>query len=454
MKGISPIFLFLLIGASQAYASDSKIPSSLKFEGEIDVGSCFLTNEEKKFDYINLDETSKKLNNFVPYVKPSLKAIYNVSEDDVEYGAFIKLDIDTAGNKNSTSSIKNKNGIYFKSKSLGKIMAGNAAGFKDDLKLDASQLACATGGIDGDAFDFIRNKALFSPVPEHKVDISSAFLGDVSTVVYSNSKSLKLSYVSQAYNGITAALTYIPDTDIKGNISSQVAEDSVNLVNYSTGSGYTNGIAAGVRFKKDDTAIPFSILLTAEYAAPKELMLLDKQQANAFFVERNSNLAFSLGALAEVYDPLTLCASFTYLGNSGTIKKVESRDGATGARVDKTNEYDAGDGNSNYFWTLGAKFKYNDHVSLSATYMNSSASGIPTTYSYGDKIGLLKKEENPGKNKFRSIALGVDYNITENTSLYLEGVSISYYKDKDDDKRDSVNLSKSIVLLAGLKFKF
>ncbi len=458
MKSISsPIFLLLLLGASQAYASDEK--AKPKLECEIDLGSCFVVNEKNEFNYINLDEKSKKLNGFIPYIKPNIKVSYNTSDGDIEYGASIKLDVDTAGNKNNTVSIKNKNAVYLKSASFGKIMAGNSSGFKDDMKLDAaSQLACATGGIDGDAFDFIRNKALCNVAGlDHKVDISEAFVNGVSTVVYSNSKSLKLSYTSPSYHGITAALMYIPDTDVKGNISSQIEEKAENLVNYKTGNGYINGIAAGIGFKKDDVAVPFSLLVTAEYADPKEIMVKEDGKDPTWFVQRNSNLAYSLGSTAKVHNNLTLGASFTYLGDSGTIKKVEYLANATGTRDDKSTEYDVrSDSNANYFWTLGAKFQCNEQICLSATYMQSSASGIPVTFSHAGTNGnlLLKKDENLGNNNFRAIALGIDYNITKDISLYLEGVSISYYKDKDVKKNDNVHLSNPIVVLAGLKLKF
>ncbi len=422
-------------------SEDGKVKHSIKIKPELEIGVGGRSSSDEDFNYKEFgDRTSDRLNSGLLYMSPGFSLKYENASDKITYGLYTKSTIKAAAS-GKDAIVRIKSSAYFKPHGFGEIKIGNYSGLGDDINLGAHSLACAFGGIDGSYLDFLRHKAV---AVDSKTEISDSFVTSVDPVIYGDSSAIKLGYTSESFKGVRFAFAYIPDAEIMGTMSRQVEGDAV--INSKYGSGYTNGIITGLHFKNEQN-VPFSLSFIMDYAKPKISNIKTGTTETPSILERNTNLSFSVGASADLLKSLSLAGSFTYFGDSGTIKSViESSSGN-----DVTKDYahkDAG----NYLWTLGARYKYDEKTVVSVTYLNSSASGLPSTTN--NKKPLLKSVDNPGANGFYSLSVGCEYKFLENVNFYLEGTKLLYYKADKKDEKSNIKLADAFIVATGLKISF
>ncbi|MCD6035658.1 MAG: outer membrane protein (porin) [Rickettsiales bacterium] len=167
------------------------------------------------------------------------------------YGATIELEADVTANDEAGGLNADRTFIYVQG-DFGRVEMGSNTDAASALKVDASTLARATGGIDGDFAHFITLPA----VAIIRSDLPTAHgIGTGRDVVENASK---ITYYSPRFSGVQLGLSYTPDQGDRGTatgFSGDAGSDQENVFN--TGVNYTGqfnelGLAASATYERGD----------------------------------------------------------------------------------------------------------------------------------------------------------------------------------------------------------
>lgn len=272
------------------------------------------------------------------------------------YGAVIDLEADITNDQNNEGANAARTYTYLDG-NWGRVEMGGNRSAASTMRIDASTLAVATGGINGDWVQFvdptggIATGATGSFISTAKLQSEhgdTTLVGDESTY-----NATKITYYSPRWSGFQIGASYTPNLDGRGQAAvrnATNAEDTINL-----GLGYETQFSGGTKL---------ALSATGEWA---------DGAAGTGDVE-----GYNFGALVGF-------AGFNIAGSYGIWDDVAV------AGVD--------DGD---YWTAGLGYDMGP-VGLSATYLNSSL----------DLVG-------GGSNDFDNLVLGADYKLAPGLTPYAE----------------------------------
>ena len=248
--------------------------------------------------------------------------VSGVADNGLEYGAEIDLEADVTGDANNEGTNASRTYLFLKG-AWGNVELGSNSGAAGTLKVDASNLAAATGGIDGDFTYFANSAAQFIATPDLPVAYGAGNLGDEST-----DNDNKITYYSPRFSGFQLGVSYIPDLTDRGQ----------TVTRTDVGASVGDIFQAGVNYTADFNEVHVEAALTGEFGDSDNTAVEDLG-------------AWNLGALIG-YAGFSVAASYG----------------------DWDDSLQVGNGDADY-WTLGAAYDFGA-FGASITYLDSEINDV------------------------------------------------------------------------------
>lgn len=369
----------LLASAAFAEAPTVSVGGSIDFQAG-------MTDQKKEYRTGANSRNGKFANDTNVDVKVAGKA-----DNGLVYGANIRLLADVT-ESNDDSGLNADRTYTFIETAAGRIEAGSNVGATKALKVDASTLARATGGIDGDWNRFVNGSLTDQSVVTGAAGLIYAMTPDLPTDAGilergDTENASKLSYYSPRYSGVQLGVSYTPDT---GNRGTALAFTS----KYDTRQ-YGNVIGGGLNYKQSFEKIGVAASATGEFGESENSALEDLS-------------AYALG-LEATYANFTLGGSYGNWLKTGQVK---------GAANNKNADY----------WTLGGAFVQGP-VGASVTYLSSE-----------------RRE-----NKFSNVSVGADYQLAPGLVPYAE---VSFVKFDPNRAVSTSRENEGTIFLLGTQLSF
>lgn len=271
------------------------------------------------------------------------------------YGAVIDLEADITADNDNEGTNAARTFTYLEG-GWGRVELGGNKSASSTMRVDASTLAVATGGINGDWNNFV-NPTGTTTIAAGNYVTSSELEGEHGLVTSIGDESTynasKLTYYSPRWSGFQVGASYTPDISARGQAAVRTGAIASNV--WDLGLGYETQF--------DDAT---KLALSGTYSVGDGA------------AGGNDLEGWNLGALLGIW-------GFNFAGSYG-----EWSDVAQGAAGDEANYWTAGVG-----YDMGA-------IGLSATYLDS-------TY-----------ETAGGDNDFENLVLGADYKLAPGLTPYAE----------------------------------
>jgi len=243
------------------------------------------------------------------------------ADNGLKYGSVIELkaDLDNGPDANGTNADRT---YIFVESQAGRVELGANIGAEDNMKVDASTIARATGGIDGDWYRYVATGGLSGAVPFIiRPDLPSAH-GRTTTEAAN-----KITYYSPRFSGFQVGVSFTPDDGDAGTAASFTGDNSGNNEN-------VFGLGANYRGQFDGVGVQASA--TGEWGEAENAGSEDLS-------------AWALGAVLS-YQGFSAAGSWGDWSDSGLPTSATSND-------------------QNY-WTAGAAYETGP-FGVSVTYLNS-----------------------------------------------------------------------------------
>jgi len=247
------------------------------------------------------------------------------SDNGLNYGAVIELEADLDANPDTTS---NQNAdrayIYLSTEKLGRVELGGNTGAADTLKVDASSIARATGGIDGDWYRYVDTTisgAGFIIRPDLPVAHARG----------NEENAEKVNYYTPRFSGLQVGVSFTPQTDDIGTTTALSAG--------TTAGQFENVFDLGANWQGQFDQVGVEVSATGT---------IGDSQATS----REDLGAWAVGAKATTQG-FSVAGSYGSWGDSNLT---------TGAKTEDTQNY----------WTVGGAYETGP-FGLSVTYLNSRA---------------------------------------------------------------------------------
>ncbi len=241
------------------------------------------------------------------------------ADNGLTYGAVIELEADVSGDADNQGQNADKTFIYLENQA-GRLELGNNSGAEDALGVSAATIARATGGVDGDFYDFANlSGANFIIRP----DLPGAHALGVTE------DSTKVTYYTPRFSGLQLGVSYTPDQGDGGTAAGFTGENNGDQEN-------VFGLGLGYNAAMDGVTVEAS--LTGEFGTAETATVEDTQAYGAGLV---------LG-----FEGFSVAGSYADWQDSGL---------ATGAVNDDQN-----------VWTLGAAYE-NGPFGVSVNYLESES---------------------------------------------------------------------------------
>ncbi len=243
------------------------------------------------------------------------------ADNGIVYGAVIELNADTDGDADGDGGNADKAYIYLESEA-GRVEMGNNVSVVHSMKVDASTIARATGGIDGDFYRHVDvatgGPFLISP------DLPSQF----TTAVREDAT--KVSYFTPSFSGLQVGVSFTPDEGDTGTASGLSSD---------TGTNQENVVGVGVKYSGEVEGVGIHASATGEFGSAETATTEDVA-------------AWALGLGAD-FEGFSVAGSWADWGESGLSTTAAPNDDQS-------------------FWTLGAAYE-NGPYGISVTYLQSEA---------------------------------------------------------------------------------
>lgn len=192
-----------LVGSAALVASSATAAPSVSVGGQADF-QAGITDQDS-----NYEGNSRELN-----LRNDYELHFNVegkADNGLTYGATIELEADVNDDSNGEGENSDKTFIYVES-GLGRVELGANTSAAAALRVDASSIARATGGIDGDFYHYVNIDGLGVPfIYQAGLFTEQAKVQEDSDAEDAN----KITYYSARHSGVQLGVSYTPDT---GNI--------------------------------------------------------------------------------------------------------------------------------------------------------------------------------------------------------------------------------------------
>lgn len=290
---------------------------SISVGGFVDFQTGF-SNQDDRFETSGANTRSFKTQNDTEI----FISIEGKSDSGFVYGAVKELNADVSVDADSDGLNGEKTYIYFETP-LGRLELGANSGAQTTMNINASSIARATGGINGDWYDFVGVTSLpYITTPE--LPAAHAAEGGV------REDANKLSLYSPELYGVQLGVSYTPDQSNSGTVATfrDFSQDQKDVV----------GLGAIYSLSYDDINITTSA--TAE---------LGRSRSDKIF---NDTQAWAVGAVVEKN-------GFSVAGSYSDWNDSES----------------SVDGADSWVWTAGTAYEKGDY-GVSLTYLKSNYDNI------------------------------------------------------------------------------
>lgn len=292
------------------------------------------------------------------------------TDSGLGYGAYIELEADVTQDDATTNNNNAERTYIYVESGFGRIEVGATGDAGDALRVDASSLARATGGIAGDFWDYVDlDSGGSAETTDYYIlpGLPSAvgLKGEAATfVITDRATANKISYYSPRIQGLQLGVSYTPDQGERGT-SSGFSSDS--------NQGIENAWNIGLNYDGEFEGFGIEASAQAEWGNTEDNGLAattrDDLQAYAFGL-KGSYAGFSLAGSYGIID------EFSNTATSNT-------------------EAD--------YWTIGGAYEFGP-FGTSVTYFASS----------------IDKENGTNDAEFQNLVLGADYQLAPGLTPYVE----------------------------------
>ncbi len=246
------------------------------------------------------------------------------TDSGLGYGAVIELNADVSGDADADGGNSDKTYLFIESDSMGRVEMGSNAGAQQTKAITAASIARATGGVDGDWYDFVNTGgANFILSPE----LPAAAAAEGGTREDSN----KITYYTPNFSGFSAGLSFSPDEGDAGTAAGFTGQ---------VGTDVENVFGLGLSYDADYDNVAVGVSLTGEFG----------ESENPGFEDTAAwGIGLSVGT-----------AGFSVAGSYADWSDSNLAVGAT--NDDQT------------VWSLGAAYEM-DKMGVSLTYLDSESTG-------------------------------------------------------------------------------
>lgn len=313
------------------------------------------------------------------------------------YGAVIDLEADITDEVNNEGANAARTFTYLEG-SWGRVEMGGNKSAAESMRVDASSIAVATGGIDGDWTYFVNDAAGdlagsggFVTTPGLPIEHGSVILLNDETAY----NATKVSYYSPKFSGFQVGASYTPDAQGRGQTVTRI--ENVPGI-YAYGDVFDLGVSFDHQF---DNAWNLGAAFTYETA--------DADTGGGAF---NDIQAWNIGAKLG-YMGFAVAASYGDWDDSTDLAAAPSNE-------------------SDYF-TLGASYETGP-FGLSATWLQSDRELSATT-----------------ENEFENLVIGADYKLAPGLTPYAE---VSFYEFDETGSGAGVYDNDGTTFLLGTQVAF
>ncbi|MDX1975029.1 MAG: porin [Rickettsiales bacterium] len=307
------------------------------------------------------------------------------------YGAGVDIETDTTADAYTQGTNASKTFLYVEGANWGRVEAGSTTGAATALKVDASRIARATGGIDGDFTYFLDAPGTqYLVTPDLVLDYGAGTLGNES-----QENANKVSYYTPRFAGFQAGISYIVDLN-RGQ--------GVNRFDNNTGAGgvavasaVDNIFEGGINYEGKFGDVGFAAAVTGTTGSATVATTEDLRAWNA-------------GAKLS-YQGFSVAGSYGDWGDS------------LRTATDGTDETS--------YWTAGLAYETGP-FGASVTYLSSEYDIASTTTDA----------------EFTNIAVGVDYKLAPGLTPYAEVNFIEF------DEATAASDNDATVFIAGTQLSF
>lgn len=370
--------------------------------------------------------------------------VSNKTLDGMEYGGVMEMRVDSG--KGGDGVATKRLFIYAKDK-WGKVEFGQVDGPTHTMQVDASNIAKATGGIDGNwgdimLYGIVGHNAATIPAAAgsevrifdlNKIGVNSPSLPASNEFIR---KSNKITYYTPEFNGFSAGIGYVPNSNAKGGIGSHAKAADGN-------GAYKDVFQAALKYNYESAnGIGFETSIVGE--AGKAMKAFGKNEYQDKFgtydAKLNNLAAYEVGAKISA-NGFAFVASYADAGKSGGVKSLSKTISSIKSDVDVT-----GIKKRSKYWTVGASYDYKD-FGVSLTYFEGKRAGSLLEQVYAETTNPGVKYS--GTTKTKVVSLGAEYKVAPGFKPYAE---VSYVKFKSPLPQTLA--AKGTVLAIGTKITF
>ncbi len=352
---------------------------------------------------------------------------------DMTYGAYITLHGDPSDATNGEDTLGDKAMLYLQHNKVGRLEIGNTPSAAGLLEMDTVNLGRGTYGIEGYWSQWVVQRThrvtemldgVGMPVPATRgfeFITSPNLFSNYSGHYYSDAP--KVNFFTKPLPELTIGVGFIPDLDSSGPLAGMSSKD---MGPRDKGRAFyprtvRNIINAGFMYEgKIDDDWSFKTGIAAEKGDTKIKAYKDLR-------------AYEAGLMVQ-YKDVKVGGTYGSWFDTMSLKK----------RLENTKQ-------SSYYYTLGVSHQITKKLGYSLGYMQSGkAGGLEPIVTVNEGLELLAGGggfSDPKQNKFRNIALDVDYKLADG---FIPYAGVSHFRfDEATGKSDS-----GYVTVVGLRILF
>ena len=429
------------LAAGSAFASEDV---AVTFGGQSKFEAGTKSQDSKHKQALSFSPNSKS-SAFYTTQKASLKA--EGKSDSLTYGAVLRLQMIGNGSDGMGDARNDRSHIYLDT-DAGSVQLGSNFSASKLMQVDASTIASATGGIDGDWTNFANTNAYNLKGTEGKAvtyngnqtltdanvedSIANSFaVSSVDTLgnrIDTGESSRKITYLSPKISGVQLGVSFAPDlNNTSGNnmlTSSNVNKDGTVTTVSETYFGMPvrvkNVWSLGLSYTNDFDGVNVAFAAVADKGDAKNQQKTSEtkdgvvtKSTDAPFAVNNLR-TYSIGAVVGT-NGFSVAASYH---NDGKSLKPKEEDSIKSS-----------------WWTTGVAYE-NGPMSTSLTYLSGEKKNKDST------VGV----------KTQVLSLGADYEVAPGLKPFAEVTMVKFKPKNTTVKTDSQ--AKATVFMLGTKVKF
>lgn len=316
------------------------------------------------------------------------------SAEDFDYGGVIELNAQIDSSDAESGDNADRVYIFAENDGFGRVEFGGNAGASQTLEIDASNIARATGGVEGNWWHYVDVDGI-STTSGTNVTAETFILQPnlvAAELDQRGSDRSKITYYTPRFSGVQLGVSYTNDTGDLGSANS--------LSGRQNSGNFENVFGGGINFEQNFDGLEVGLAAVGETGEAESSTLNDLS-------------AYSLGGKVGM-------SGFSVAGNYADL-------GDSGLSTTATNDEQT-------LWTAGAAYE-NGPYGVSVTYLNSERPNATTA---------------TNNNELSNVVVGADYQLAPGLTPYVEAA----FFELDDGHTTARNDNDGSVVLLGAELSF